>query len=270
MNDAGRGVAPDASATRRLDYDFLRTPLRARAQAPVQPQETTAAPGGGHTPGSVGVLTGGVSDSQGAASLVSQAGGGTNSPDVADEEASTKRQGGSDDDGPVLKLSPVAGPTTTDCGGFDWTINWELDKPAEKAGVIVQEISREFELSDCMGQRNIYPERYWEKWDVEKGSDRPNQVGGASYDDIFQFVPKPGLVNKGKVTMTGEAQFYPGQNPTGFTVIEGSQAKALPMSTTNPGLTGGTGLVGRSIIAEWNCCSDSEDQTTTVAHYYTG
>ena len=187
---------------------------------------------------------------------------GVNDGPARNQEGDSDPNSTTDDNPPTLGMTAVAGPSKTDCGGMDWRIDWTLDKPAPKGGAIVQEVVHDATFFNCGPGGVRYPDRYWEMWTVKKGKTRPVELN-ADYDDVFNFSPS-NLAKRGTFTMSGVADFYPGQSPGGFKVDLKSPAKFLPMTRTDPKLTGGTGPVSRSMTAEWNCCEDSADRTTKL------
>jgi hypothetical protein len=73
----------------------------------------------------------------------------------------------------------VAGPVGSDCGGFDWTVQWQLDKKTTKGGWVVQKVELLFDVKDCANkavdsekagglQASWYP--LWEAWQINKKS----------------------------------------------------------------------------------------------------
>jgi len=62
-----------------------------------------------------------------------------------------------------------------------------------------------------------------------------------------------GANTKGTTEVVGRADFYPGLTlPAGFTVRNAAPAWALPVTNTDPGLTGGTGALDHNLTATWD------------------
>jgi hypothetical protein len=83
-------------------------------------------------------------------------------------------EGGKGDAGaaPNLTKKTVSGPTSKQHGGFKWVVQWELDKPSPKGGVIIQKVNAVHDIKDKDGKKlttgfdKWVP--YWEAWIVDK------------------------------------------------------------------------------------------------------
>ena len=154
----------------------------------------------------------------------------------------------------------VDGPTPGPCGEFQWSVNFRLNRPSIAGGWFVQEISVRRRATDC--DNNALPAQritshYWEAWRVRPGSRQDELVddGSFNYADRY-WMGSSGVNTKGSSRYTGNVAFYEGltlpatfipNNPATF-------AHALPSTTTNPRLRGGTVSHRHNITATWNCC----------------
>ncbi len=181
---------------------------------------------------------------------------------------------------PTLTKSTVSGPTGSNCGGFNWEIQWGLNNSsASTNGWIVQKVEVDHNVKDCAGGDfnletggGIKPSWYpiWEAWEVKNGvihggpaTNPPVSVFGKS--DIYG---QGSLANnsKGSFTVNGNAEYYDGLTlPASFKVTNKAPAHILPVTTTQPTLTGGTGSISHNLTATWDCCTaDKSTKITTV------
>lgn len=178
---------------------------------------------------------------------------------------------------PRLQKHTSSGPTARTCGGVTWVVLWDFDHAdATTNGWIVQRLDTRFNVTDCASPPNPitdikthtggridqawYP--YWEAWQVRGGSVYIGSSTAINTGDVYQT---GGLGNntRGSRDWIGDADFYPGLTlPSSFSVRSGHPAQALPVATSDPGLTGGTGVLAHNMTATWNCCPGSPDRTT--------
>jgi hypothetical protein len=165
-----------------------------------------------------------------------------------------------------VEYKTLSGPTRGTCGGFNWPIQWVLDKKSKKGGWIVQHVRTTFDVKDCAGNQidvksytsgGIDPGWWplWEAWQVNPGKKITTYAeGGDPYDDTYVLGNDPGKT-RGTMKIVGRAEFYEGLTlPSAFKVLNQPPAGILPVTTTDPGLTGGTGMIHHDLTARWNCC----------------
>lgn len=93
---------------------------------------------------------------------------------------------------------------------------------------------------------------YWEGWQVRSGQ---VFVGGTTSPHVADTFSQPpiGAHTEGWSGIAGRADFYPNLTlPASFVPTNTAPAFALPMTTTNPSLTGGTGALDHIITASWD------------------
>lgn len=143
------------------------------------------------------------------------------------------------------------------CGGFLWTIDWETNA---RNGYLVQEITKEFEISSCGG---IAPEpaftgHYFEAWRVQAdggihGSSGPDDNWiNPSLDIDDRLGGFPGTSGRWKTE--GKVFFVPQLDPgAGFKLFNVLDAQGLWSTTERPGNLGKALLV-RQAEDKWSCC----------------
>lgn len=178
---------------------------------------------------------------------------------------------------PKLKKTTVAGPTSGNCGGFNWGAQWSIDNAtASTDGWIVQKVNSIFDVKDCTDapvdiktktagriDPSWYP--FWEAWQVRGGN---VFVGGGSSSHTADTYGSAGFGDstKGSRQITGKAEFFPGATlPSHFTPRNAPPAMSLPYTQTDPALTGGTGAINHNLTATWNCCQPDKSTTVTTA-----
>jgi hypothetical protein len=220
----------------------------------------TAAPGGGGTPSQYTFLR----------SAPSLGGGvpvaGSSPADVAPQQ---QAQGV---DLYVVKAGP---PVPGLCGEVSWKILWGL-KGWHKEGVIVQDMSIAWNITDCAGNpvqakgagaKWSNPDHYWEVWGPV-----PENSGGRDFEDNLWWISE-GDDRKGDIAVswTGSVAFYPGVIYSQLIAGGGWQqgnpttaAGSLYSTTTNPNLTGGTATKSHKLSIKFDCCCTSKIGKTTV------
>jgi RHS repeat-associated protein len=165
--------------------------------------------------------------------------------------------------------------TAGECGGFNWTIHWKLKK-AKSNSSIVQHTQWSFSVSFCPpteGPVDLRPglggldpnlfSSYWEAWGVQAGATDSYSGGG---DDSWHLPDIPfGDGTEGTVTIHGHATYYSNVPfpPHGFYTSPGPAGTGF-WTPNDPGLTGGSGTVTRTLTAKWNCCCGSKDRKTKL------
>jgi hypothetical protein len=150
------------------------------------------------------------------------------------------------------------------CGSFKHDIRWELDKATSKGGLVVQKVEWMYDVKSCDEKKldmagiswyQDYQSPYWEAWEIRKGQKVTTHAErGVPMDDQFS-APSPGEKTKGKVLVTGTPEFYDGMKlPPDFKATGKPPAGILPMTRTDPTLTGGSGTILHSFGMEWDCC----------------
>ncbi|HEX5417670.1 MAG TPA: hypothetical protein VFZ25_18590 [Chloroflexota bacterium] len=169
---------------------------------------------------------------------------------------------------PGLTKKTVQGPDAHDRGGYNWVVQWELDKPSPKGGWIVQGVNVAGKIQDKDGKAiptgwDAYVP-YWEAWQVHAGQKVTTYAeGGDVLDDTFSN-PSYAAGSKGEVSETGTPQFYEGLTlPSSFKANGVAPAGILPATKSDPGLSGGSGVISHSIKATWD--SSKGSNATTVS-----
>jgi hypothetical protein len=172
------------------------------------------------------------------------------------------------------KLTKKSKPATaSDCGGFKWVVQWELDKVTTKGGWVVQKVEVPNAVKDCDGKAidlettgGLRPSWYplWEAWQINRGQKVTTYAEtGDTADDTYGSIGY-GAKSKGSFTVKGTPEFYDGLSlPSEFKVTNKAPAWILPSTMTAPTLTGGTGPISHSLTATWDCCG--ADKTTKIA-----
>jgi uncharacterized protein DUF4157 len=182
------------------------------------------------------------------------------------------------DNTPRLRKRTVAGPTTGDCDTYSWGSQWYLENAGSSNGWIVQKVQDIFEVTDCAGTalsnadimaRNggldpsLFP--YWEAWQVRSGT---VYVGGGTQPHRADTYNLNGISgdSRGRERIIGDAEFYHNLTlPSSFSVRANHPAASLPVATSAPTLTGGTGALAHNLTANWNCCPTSPSRATRIA-----
>jgi hypothetical protein len=174
---------------------------------------------------------------------------------------------------PPPKLTKKSNPATaSDCGGFSWVVQWELDKVTTKGGWVVQKVEVPNAVKDCDGKAidlettgGLRPSWYplWEAWQINRGQKVTTYAEtGDTADDTYGSIGY-GAKSKGSFTVKGTPEFYDGLSlPSEFKVTNKAPSWILPSTMTAPTLTGGTGPISHSLTATWDCCG--ADKTTKI------
>ncbi len=177
---------------------------------------------------------------------------------------------------PVLRKTTVAGPTSSNCGGANWGVQWSIDNATTATdGWIVQNVNVAINAKDCTNvsvdakaktgggfDPSWFP--FWEAWQVRGGNVFVGGSTSAHSADTYNL-PPIGDNTKGTSQVTAKAEFFPGATlPTGFTPRNSPPAMSLPYTQTNPSLTGGTGALDHNMTATWDCCQPNKTTTVTT------
>lgn len=180
-----------------------------------------------------------------------------------------------------LLIMPSSAPAATDCGGYHWAADWLLRKDSDVGGHIVQHLVADYEIHNLLGMditTSIVKRHwdYWEAWSVDAGEGTaktipatpgtPSPTKGGKPAPTFPVPytagtdtfadPERGLGTRGKIVVTGDAQFYEGlvTLPAHFVYHHpDTQAGSLRSTTTDPKLTGGTPNVDHDLTVDWDC-----------------
>jgi hypothetical protein len=182
-----------------------------------------------------------------------------------------------------LKKTTVSPLQTQKNGGFNWGVRWSIDNATPSTtGWIVQHVVVRHNVEAwhppllqgatmpiVPGQGGYgglsaswYP--LWEAWQVRGGA---VFVGGsASPHNADTYGQNPvGPNTKGTTEVAGRADFYPNLTlPGAFTVRNAAPAWALPVTNTNPNLTGGTGALDHNLTATWEGVSGTGATAATT------
>jgi hypothetical protein len=174
--------------------------------------------------------------------------------------------------GPKLKKKNVRGPKAIDSGGFEWVVQWELDKATTKGGWVVQKVELDHDVKTCddkatdPGKKGgLEPGWYpvWEAWPINKDRSVTTYAEGGDLDDDTYGSP-PLKDTKGSLTVRGTAEFYDGLTlPSSFKVTNKAPTWILPATKSAPTLAGGTGSIAHDLTATWDGCGD--DKKTKIS-----
>jgi hypothetical protein len=170
---------------------------------------------------------------------------------------------------PNLKKKTVSGPTSEKHGGFKWVVQWELDKPSPKGGVIIQKVNAVHDIKSKDGAKletafdKWVP--YWEAWEINKDQKVTTYAeGGDLEDDTFSKSSSPDG-SKGTFEEKGTAAFYEGAKlPASMKPERKSPAGILPFSQADPALAGGSSSLAHELKAVWDGAKDDGKTTVTT------
>ncbi len=165
--------------------------------------------------------------------------------------------------GPRLKKTNGA-VTSGNNGSFSWPATWSIENATSTtAGWIVQHVNVTQSVTNAAGtaitpgtgsfgglRTAWYP--IWEAWQVRGGavfvgsSTSPHRADTYGQDEV-------GASTRGTTSVVGSADFYPNLTlPAAFTVTNSAPAWSLPVTTTDPALSGGTGALAHNLTATWD------------------
>jgi len=177
---------------------------------------------------------------------------------------------------PLLRKRTVTGPTAMDCGGFSWGAQWYLDNADSTSGFVVQHVRVTLNVKDCSDNPVDVKARtggvvdpafwpLWEAWEVRNGSVFVGTSTTPHRADTYS-VPAMGDGTKGSIEILGNADYYPGLTlPSSLTVRNAPPAGGLPVTNSDPGLSGGTGPLAHNLTANWTCCPGAPSKRTTLS-----
>jgi hypothetical protein len=153
------------------------------------------------------------------------------------------------------------GPEDFGCGGMEWLVEFELPRPAEGDGWIIQQIQRSYDIrkadgSVADGNLNAPKVTYWEAWPVLKGATRTSNrfaatADGRTYDDSFDQPARTNL--KGVFKVVALAKFFEVTRPATF--IKNNQATrafSLHSTTVRPVFWDDTRTI-HNLTVTWDC-----------------
>ena len=184
---------------------------------------------------------------------------------------------------PLLKKTTVSALATQNNGGFSWGVRWSIGNATSSTnGWVVQHVLVRQNVEAwhppllpgvtmpiVPGQSpwgglstSWYP--LWEAWQVRGGA---VFVGGstAAHNADTYGQPAVGANTKGTTAIVGQADFYPNLTlPAAFTVRNAAPAWALPVTNTDPALSGGTGALDHNLTATWDGVGGTGATTATT------
>jgi len=178
---------------------------------------------------------------------------------------------------PKLSKKTISAPTTSKHGGFNWVVQWKLDKASPKGGWIVQKVRANFDVKDDKNASidvkantggAIDPGWWtmWEAWPVKPGKNVTTYASDDSdpEDDTYGL-PGHGNNTKGKQEILGDAEFFEGVDlPSSFKVTNKAPAWILPTTKSDPGMANGSGSIAHNITATWDSVKgDGKTKATT-------
>jgi hypothetical protein len=113
---------------------------------------------------------------------------------------------------PKLSKKTVSGPTASDCGGFKWVAQWELDKKTTKGGWVVQKVELPYDVKDCSEKAvdptkvgGLQPSWYplWEAWRINKDQQVTTYAEGGTLKTIRMLHTVLGAMRKGPLRSRG-------------------------------------------------------------------
>jgi hypothetical protein len=168
-----------------------------------------------------------------------------------------------------LSYAQVGPLTKSDPGGFNWVVQWKLSGASPAGGWIVQHLKVTADITNKAGKVLAAGEDkdfgYWEAWQVNKGKAVTTYAEkGDTADDAYAY-PKSGDDTKGTIKFTGTAEFYEALTlPSSFVADRSQPTGVLPMTRSQPTLSGGTGAISHNLTATWDATAG--DKTTKISH----
>jgi len=164
------------------------------------------------------------------------------------------------------------GPADLGCGGVEWLVEFQLTRPAEADGWVVQQVMRSYDIRKPDGsvadpRLNAPKAPFWEAWPVKKGATRTaNRYDatddGRTYDDSFDQPPRPAL--KGEFKVVAVVKFYEVALPSTFVKHNPlTRAVDLPSTTTRPDFWDGTGTA-RNLTVTWDCTNPARGSAPRI------
>jgi hypothetical protein len=170
-----------------------------------------------------------------------------------------------------LKKTTVSPLSTTSNGGFNWGVQWSIVNATSSTNgwivqyVLVRQNVEAFHPPLLPGitmpivpgegsygglRASWYP--IWEAWAVRGGAVFVGGSTSAHHADTYGQ-GAVGANTRGTTEVVGRANFYPNLNLSeDFTVRDTAPAWSLPVTNTDPSLTGGTGSLDHNLTAKWD------------------
>ncbi len=164
------------------------------------------------------------------------------------------------------------GPEDFGCGGMEWLVEFELPRPAEGDGWIIQQILRSYDIRTAKGavadpNLNAAKVTYFEAWPVRKGATRTanrydSTDDGRTYDNSFDQPARANL--KGAFKVVALAKFFEVALPTTFIKQNpATRAEDLPSTTTRPIFWDDSGTI-HNLIVTWDCTDPKNMAEPTI------
>jgi RHS repeat-associated protein len=170
--------------------------------------------------------------------------------------------GNSVDPSGTLRIKVTQAPKKlTECGSWEYKVQWEWHPPLLPDGWIIQSVVWSADIKDCSGNpvksKNLTGvadalPKFWEAWQVRGGK---VYVGGSAMPhsaDTFRTIDE-GDCRKGTISITGKVGFAANYNltkpPWGSLAVAGS----LPTIKTDPGVSLD---LDHKLEVTFNCCPD--------------
>jgi hypothetical protein len=159
------------------------------------------------------------------------------------------------------KINTTFGPADNGCGEVVWEVEFELPRPAQADGWIIQSVSRFYDIKDAQGHvyqpalQGQHP-TFWEAWLVQSGKRHTFtryklQPNGRTFDESFDQ-PNRGLY-KGEWRVRARAKFFQVALPSDFRQNNpDTPAGGLFSTTRRPPFWDDTGTP-HNLTATWNC-----------------
>jgi hypothetical protein len=164
------------------------------------------------------------------------------------------------------------GPKDKGCGEVEWLVEFELPRPAQDDGWIVQQILRSYDIRKADGSiadanLNAPKIAYWEAWPVKRGASKTSNrddptEDGRTYDDSFDQPARPNL--KGVFKVVALAKFVVAGLPADF-VKNNAATKAFDLrsTTVRPFFWNDTGTI-HNLTATWDCTPGAKDRKSKI------
>lgn len=133
-------------------------------------------------------------------------------------------------------------------GGFNWSVQYELERPATADGFVIQHV----ELSGDVG--DVYPwslgYRHWEAWEVDAGQTKCRPLDQIYGNDTYNWEANSTL-ESGTRTVTGVVKFYYLSSLPGFEYGRG-YCTHLPCTLEPPDFWSDSDGTAHSLEVTWD------------------
>ena len=141
-------------------------------------------------------------------------------------------------------------------GGFKWSVNYELERPATTDGFVIQHVELDGDVGD------VYPwsigYRHWEAWKVDAGQTMCRPRDPVYGNDTYGW-DADSLLESGTRTVTGVVKFYYLPSlPSDFQKGRGF-CRSLPCTLEEPDFWSDSDGTAHSLEVTWD--------ETTVSGY---